>query len=89
MSRTSLCIGDLYGARQVNLGSRAGSQINLGLCIHPLDPMAVWRGVIVVDTLPRVPVRLAEASILRVTNAFSLYSESSDYIYMAESKLLV
>jgi hypothetical protein len=70
-------------------GVPRGLQINLGLCIHPLDLMAVWRGVIVVDTLPRVPVRLAEASIPRVTNTFSLYSESSDYTYMAESNLLV
>jgi hypothetical protein len=86
MSRTSLCIGDLYGARQVNLGSRAGSQINLGLCIHPLDPMAVWRGVIVVSTLPRVSIRLAEV-IIRPT--FSLYTRSSEYTYMAEADLLV
>jgi hypothetical protein len=67
-------------------GVPRGLQINLGLCIHPLDPMAVWRGVIVVSTLPRVSIRLAEVSI-RTT--FSLYTRTSEYTYMVEANVLV
>jgi hypothetical protein len=88
-SRTFLCSEDLSGARQVNLGVPRGLQINLGSCIHPLDLMAVWRGVIVVNMLPRVSIRVAELNILEVTNTFSLYTGSSYYTYMAEFNLLI
>jgi hypothetical protein len=51
--------------------------------------MAVWRGVIVVNMLPRVSIRVAKLNILEVTNTFSLYTGSSYYTYMAEFNLLI
>jgi hypothetical protein len=51
--------------------------------------MAVWRGVIVVNTVPRVSIRLTEVNILKVTNTFSLYTGTSDYTYMVRFDLLV
>jgi hypothetical protein len=88
-SRTFLCIADLSGGTASEPGAPRGLQINLGLCIHPLDLMAVWRGVIVVNTVPRVSIRLTEVNILKVTNTFSLYTGTSDYTYMVRFDLLV